>query len=506
MYSKEEFRQVDGQQDRGESAETSSFIETSFYQKILEFEALVKEFESNPQRTLHEGDDPVIIWTKYIDFMASLVPRNEDAVYRTRKRATRALIHIEKYANDVRFLRICILAADSSPRPLEDFQGLYNLGIGLKMACFWMVWAFKAESVKEYLTATAIYMMAIKHKAVPVDIVRERYSAYKKKMRELGVDYDPREKKKIRSSSKFNGGNFQTNLSDSYKSCHSSDSDGSKRRRVTVSPIPGSLIDISNYAHVASHSCLSSGKYDRPLRLNFFHQHSPSFEMIRAKRKSYKILQGCMSNFNDLTNTETSRICGIPYNNIHKADVDHALECLSNGTYSKEYISSSKIFLRDDLLSIPTKTTKSLKKNNKEIIIHGVHYIIVRVLGKGHYGTVLLLESKDNAKIALKIQKPASCLCWEYFILERLQKRLALHQFNPFPQPISFTLFQDGASLAMSLGSETGFTLLDVVNVYKGNVPELLVIYYTHQLFRILQVLHIQCQILVSDRMSKNRF
>ena len=53
----------------------------------------------------------------------------------------------------------------------------------------------------------------------------------------------------------------------------------------------------------------------------------------------------------------------------------------------------------------------------------------------------------------------------------------------------------------MTAASDSGMTLIDVVNTYKkimGNVPELVAIYYTSRMLRHLESLHQDGKVLVS--------
>jgi len=484
--------------DHGMTSLTHHSTETR--KKLLEFEALVAPSEHSAK--IHRKDqtnmiqettedDPVVHWAHYIEFVASLHPHDERSIHDLRTRATRALIHLPKYSNDVRFLRICILAADSSPQPLQDFQALYDLGIGIKMACFWMVWAFKAEKLKEYHTATAVYIMALKYEAVPIKVVRQRYMCYITRMKKQGISYDPRRRKRDASPiiSYDDRGSSQLDCSGSN---HSSDSSeiSKRRRRVTLSPISKPLLEISNHAQSTNTPLLA--KKDQCDVSPHFNKsdHEMSYEMNRSNRDYYKSMKCMHNNFNLLAKSNVLNGKSICYDTIHKANIECALKDLSSETTVHKNETLPLVLLR------PSKKSKS---KTRKVSLNGVQYTVKRLLGKGHYGTVVLLES-DKDKIALKIQQPVSCLCWEYHILRQLSKRLSSKsiQSNFFPHPISLTRFQNGATLALSVGSEAGLTLLDIVNIYKGSVPELLVIYYTRQLFQILQLLHLRCNILVS--------
>ena len=57
----------------------------------------------------------------------------------------------------------------------------------------------------------------------------------------------------------------------------------------------------------------------------------------------------------------------------------------------------------------------------------------------------------------------------------------------------------------MTAGSNSGMTLIDVVNTYKkitGNVPELLAMYYTSRMLKHLELLHRYGKVLVSSRFN----
>jgi hypothetical protein len=483
-------------QKPGISAATHHSTETR--KKMLEFEALVAPSELS-SKFQNEGksnvqiidDDPVVYWTEYIEFVASIDPDDEKSIHDLRARATRALIHLPKYYNDVRFLRICILAADSSPQPLKDFQALHDLGIGIKLACFWMVWAFKAEQMQEFHTATAVYIMALKYEVVPIKIVRQRYTSYKARMKKQGISYDPRRRKRKaspihscddRGTSEFDCSSYCKNSSDSSEY-------SKQRRRVTMTPTSKPFFDISNHVQ-STKSALLFRKNEFEISPQCYKSKDEmSYEMRRSNKKYYNTLK-FSNNFNLLAKANNLDGQCIFYNEIHKANIEHAL---------KELSSKSLAHHNEILPLVLLKPPKKFKSKSKNVNLNGVEYTVKRLLGKGHYGTVVLLES-GKEKIALKVQQPVSCLCWECHILRQVSKRLSsksIHM-NFFPRPLSFTMFQNGATLGLSVGSEAGLTLVDIVNVYKGSVPELLVIYYTRQLFQILSMLHIHCNILVS--------
>ena len=129
-----------------------------------------------------------------------------------------------------------------------------------------------------------------------------------------------------------------------------------------------------------------------------------------------------------------------------------------------------------------------------------------RVLGRGTYGIVILMEDgPDSRKVAVKAQRPSGCLAHEYDIIQKIQERLgsrAHHSSkNAFPKAFSFLTLADGAMMGLSAGSTSGLNLLDLVNVYKlqfeQNVPEILALHYTARILCHLEALHWHAKILV---------
>jgi hypothetical protein len=130
-------------------------------------------------------------------------------------------------------------------------------------------------------------------------------------------------------------------------------------------------------------------------------------------------------------------------------------------------------------------------------------------LGRGSYGKVVLIESKeeddDDVNVAaLKAQAPLNCLALEYVILKAIQERVEPHcrAHFPYPRALSFVSLANGGLLGMTHGSQSGLNLVDLANVYKMkegvSVPELVVIHYTIRMLKHIEALHWHGKILVS--------
>ena len=211
----------------------------------------------------------------------------------------------------------------------------------------------------------------------------------------------------------------------------------------------------------------------------------------------------------------------INYDDYHNDKTNVALdELMVNENSSQVFDQRSR--------NIPVQLVKKVNQGT-EIEMDDLQLTLKHELGRGAYGTVLLCHSSTNKSlrteqdIALKIQSPLGCLAWEYKILcileERIRSSTVANQNSirrpirhstkrykedneikliPFPRALSFVAFSDGGTLGMTAGSDSGLTLIDVINLYDGKVPELIAIHYTSRMLLHLNSLHLNGKILVS--------
>ena len=143
-----------------------------------------------------------------------------------------------------------------------------------------------------------------------------------------------------------------------------------------------------------------------------------------------------------------------------------------------------------------------------KIVLSGRETVsISNELGRGVYGVVLLCNDEAGESDALKVQAPIGSLAHEYSILLRIEDRIETNAsaFYPFPRSLALYAYSEGGLFSMTAGSDSGMTLIDVVNTYKkitGNVPELLSIYYTSRMLKHLELLHRYGKVLVSTCMT----
>ncbi|KAL7485402.1 hypothetical protein ACHAW6_010996 [Cyclotella cf. meneghiniana] len=243
---------------------------------------------------------------------------------------------------------------------------------------------------------------------------------------------------------------------------------------------------------------------------------------IASCQKKRKVDEPCFGDISIIDNDEkTSNIeildenaapipshsAAIDYVTKHKSDMESAMrQCMKEASKSS---SGLQIFdyrkkpLPKELLR------KSFASGTKIDLFGGGNATIAHELGRGVHGVVLLCtvaseSSEDSINDALKIQAPIGSLAHEYSILLRLEERIDLDDsgFYPFPQPQALYAFSEGGLFVMTAGSDSGMTLVDVVNTYNksiGSVPEMVAIYYTSRMLRHLECLHREGKMLHCD-------
>ena len=119
---------------------------------------------------------------------------------------------------------------------------------------------------------------------------------------------------------------------------------------------------------------------------------------------------------------------------------------------------------------------------------------------------MLLFTEESGQNNALKIQAPIGSLAHEYTLLRQIEKRVQADPsgFYPFPRSQALYAFSEGGLFSMTAGSDSGMTLIDVVNTFKkmtGSVPEQVALYYTSRMLKHLESLHQDAKVLVSPLM-----
>jgi hypothetical protein len=191
----------------------------------------------------------------------------------------------------------------------------------------------------------------------------------------------------------------------------------------------------------------------------------------------------------------------IVYERRHRDDMESAMrKCMAVASKSR-----SRLAIFDNRKNPMPKALlrQSFTTGTKVDLSGGETVTIANELGRGVYGVVLLCNDEMGQSDALKIQAPIGSLAHEYSVLLRVEDRVqpTTSAFYPFPRSLALYAFAEGGLFSMTAASDSGMTLIDVVNTYKkimGNVPELVSMYYTSRMLKHLETLHQNGRVLVS--------
>jgi hypothetical protein len=133
-------------------------------------------------------------------------------------------------------------------------------------------------------------------------------------------------------------------------------------------------------------------------------------------------------------------------------------------------------------------------------------------LGEGAYAFVAAATSSDYQEtIALKIQCPPCP--WEFYVADQIQQRLNQSAYaKRFIAPTGMYLYDNASLLLMPsavFGNSSPATLQDLINFYRSqgkHMDEVLVIYYTVELLKMIETLHNKCSIIHADIKPDVRF
>lgn len=216
---------------------------------------------------------------------------------------------------------------------------------------------------------------------------------------------------------------------------------------------------------------------------------------------------------------DTSIEEAVEYGPAHTYDIQMALRRLqTSSTIASNSRSPLLSLLRNEgkcyhlpHIVLPREFRSKYLKENTKVQVGKHAGTVSRELGRGAYGVVALLDLQDDADqvntIAVKAQSPTDCLAWEYEILRRLEDRMNPKKTGAlgFSRALSFMSLADGGLLSMTAGSKSGLNLVDLSNVYKLKlgelVPEILVLHYVSRMLRHLEQIHWHGRVLVSRQL-----
>ncbi|KAG7364896.1 Mad3/BUB1 homology region 1 domain containing protein [Nitzschia inconspicua] len=156
------------------------FSQEELNAKIQQYEETVRPTEA-PHITEMEGD-PLIHWLAYIKFYQATFPADTRDNFLLMERCVRALVKMEQYANDERFIAVCAKYADKTKDPSQVFKYLHHQKVGVYTALFWIAWAFVAEKDSDFVFAEQVFKKGISKQAQPLQMLKMRHSQFQRRM------------------------------------------------------------------------------------------------------------------------------------------------------------------------------------------------------------------------------------------------------------------------------------------------------------------------------------
>ena len=126
--------------------------------------------------------DPLSHWLSYIKFYQNSFPADTRENFLLMERCVRALVKMEQYSNDDRFISVCAKYADKTKDPGQVFKYLHQQKVGAHTALFWIAWAFVAEKDNDFPFAEQIFKKGIRKDAKPLQMLRLRHQQFQRRM------------------------------------------------------------------------------------------------------------------------------------------------------------------------------------------------------------------------------------------------------------------------------------------------------------------------------------
>ena len=149
-------------------------------QKITYHESLVRP--SEPTNVTKIEGDPLVYWLSYIKFCQDSFPANTRQSFLIMERCVRALVKMEQYSNDDRFVGVCAKYADKTKEPGAIFKYLHQQKVGSRTALFWIAWAFVAEKDNDFPFAEQVFKKGISKNAKPLHMLKVRHKQFQRRM------------------------------------------------------------------------------------------------------------------------------------------------------------------------------------------------------------------------------------------------------------------------------------------------------------------------------------
>ncbi|XP_045518806.1 mitotic checkpoint serine/threonine-protein kinase BUB1 beta-like isoform X1 [Pieris brassicae] len=125
----------------------------------------------------YQGPDPLDPWFNYIQWVEQSYPKHghEGHMDKLIKDCLQLFEREEAYFQDRRLVKLWIKYIDSLSNPMEIYQRLYNMGLGVECSEFYRAWACYCEESGDFKKANQVYMLGLHAKAQPLDELEQAH-------------------------------------------------------------------------------------------------------------------------------------------------------------------------------------------------------------------------------------------------------------------------------------------------------------------------------------------
>ncbi|KAF7669566.1 hypothetical protein LDENG_00173800 [Lucifuga dentata] len=143
----------------------------------MDIATYLQHFESS--LSSYTGDDLLDPWEKFVEYLEQTVPVESasgmSVVFET---LVQRFLHVEQYANDIRYVNYCIKCASYYSEPQTLLSYLYNKGVGTRTTALYVAWAQQFEQRGMNERADAVYQKAVENQAQPADTLQHEYREF----------------------------------------------------------------------------------------------------------------------------------------------------------------------------------------------------------------------------------------------------------------------------------------------------------------------------------------
>ncbi|KAM5235446.1 mitotic checkpoint serine/threonine-protein kinase BUB1 beta [Ctenodactylus gundi] len=156
---------------QGVLAQQESACTTTLQQQKRAFESEIR---------FYAGNDPLDVWDRYINWTEQSFPQGgkESNMAALLERAIEALQGEKRYYSDPRFLSLWLKLGHLCSEPLDMYSYLYNQGIGVSLAQFYISWAEEYEARENFKKADSVFQEGIQRQAEPLERLQSQHRQF----------------------------------------------------------------------------------------------------------------------------------------------------------------------------------------------------------------------------------------------------------------------------------------------------------------------------------------